>query len=73
MDIDAVPLGVDFVDHISEEIVGCSAVIVLIGWQRLTVTDKNGRARLSNEKHFVRTEGVGRSTDEGAGHSRARG
>ena len=56
MDIDAVPLGVDFVEHISEQIVGCSAVIVMIGRQWLTVTDRKGLARLFTESDFVRTE-----------------
>ena len=35
MDIDSVPLGIDFVEHVTEQIGKCSAVIVMIGkqWQ----------------------------------------
>src|SRR5262249_30215261 len=35
MDIDSIPLGVDFVDHVAEQITACSAVIVMIGRQWL--------------------------------------
>jgi len=31
MDIDSGPLGIDFVDHVAEQISRCSAVIVMIG------------------------------------------
>jgi len=56
MDIDSVPLGVDFVDHVTEQIAECCAVIVMIGRQWLTVKDKQGRARLHNDSDLVRTE-----------------
>ena len=56
MDIDSVPLGLDFVDHVAEQIGRCSAVIVMIGRQWLTVQDKRGRRRLESENDLVRTE-----------------
>ena len=51
MDIDSVPLGIDFVDHVTQQISLCSAVIVMIGKQWLTIKDKKRRRRLDNEPH----------------------
>jgi TIR domain len=56
MDIDSVPLGVDFVDHVAEQIARCSAVIVMIGKQWLTIKDKKRRRRLDNPDDLVRAE-----------------
>jgi hypothetical protein len=56
MDIDSVPLGIDFVEHVTEQIGRCSAVVVMIGRQWLTVTDKRGRRRLDLEEDLVRVE-----------------
>jgi len=46
MDIDSVPLGIDFVDHVTEQIGRCSAVIVMIGKQWRTIKDEKRRRRL---------------------------
>jgi len=56
MDIDSVPLGIDFVDHVTEQIAKCSAVIVMIGKQWLTIKDKKRRRRLDFEDDLVRAE-----------------
>ena len=56
MDIDSVPLGVDFVEHVADQIAKCSAVIVMIGRQWLTVTDKRDRRRLDLDNDLVRVE-----------------
>jgi hypothetical protein len=56
MDIDSVPLGIDFVAHIAEQIGRCSAVIVMIGKQWHTIKDKKRRRRLDNEDDLVRAE-----------------
>jgi hypothetical protein len=56
MDIDSVPLGIDFVDHVTEQIGQCNAVIVMIGKHWLTVKDKKRRRRLDNEDDLVRAE-----------------
>ena len=49
MDIDSVPLGIDFVEHVTEQIGKCSAVIVMIVKQWHTIKDKKRRRRLDNE------------------------
>jgi hypothetical protein len=56
MDIDSVPLGIDFVEHVTDQIAKCSAVIVMIGKQWLTIEDKHGRRRLENADDLVRAE-----------------
>ena len=56
MDIDSVPLGIDFVEHVREQISGCTAVIVMIGRRWLTMKDKKRRRRLDDEDDLVRTE-----------------
>ena len=56
MDIDNVPLGVDFVEHVSKQLAGCAAVIVMIGRQWLSVSDKHGRQRLQVADDLVRVE-----------------
>jgi hypothetical protein len=56
IDIDSVPLGIDFVDHVTDQISKCSAVIVMIGKQWLTIKDKKRRRRLDNEDDLVRAE-----------------
>ena len=57
MDIDSVPLGIDFVEHVSEQISRCAVVIVMIGKQWLKDDkDKRRRRRLDNEDDLVRAE-----------------
>jgi hypothetical protein len=56
MDIDSVPLGIDFVEHVTEQIARCSVVIVMIGKQWLTIKDKKRRRRLDYEDDLVRAE-----------------
>jgi hypothetical protein len=56
MDIDSVPLGVDFIEHVNERVSQCTAVIVVIGRQWLTVEDKRGRKRLHVDDDLVRAE-----------------
>jgi hypothetical protein len=55
MDIDSVPLGVDFVECVSDQICRCSAVIVVIGNRWLKLRDKR-RRRLDNSDDLVRAE-----------------
>jgi hypothetical protein len=56
MDIDSIPLGADFVDHVNEQIACCAATIVMIGPGWLTTVDKRGRRRLDNPEDTVRAE-----------------
>jgi hypothetical protein len=56
MDIDSVPLGIDFVEHVTGQIGKCSAVIVMIGKQWHTIKDKKRRRRLDSEDDLVRAE-----------------
>jgi hypothetical protein len=56
MDIDNVPLGIDFVEHVTEQIGKCSVVIVMIGKQWHTIKDKKRRRRLDNADDLVRAE-----------------
>jgi hypothetical protein len=56
MDIDSAPLGLDFVDHVREQISRCSAVIVMIGKKWLTIRDRQRRRRLENADDLVRAE-----------------
>jgi len=56
MDIDSVPLGIDFVDHVTTQISRCSVVIVMIGRQWLSIRDRQGRTRLEAEDDLVRVE-----------------
>jgi hypothetical protein len=56
MDIDSVPLGVNFVSFISEQLQHCSAVLVMIGRNWTTITDQHGQRRLENAADHVRVE-----------------
>ncbi len=56
MDIDNVPLGVNFVSFISAQLQHCSAVLVMIGRNWTTATDQRGRRRLDDPADHVRVE-----------------
>lgn len=56
MDVDTLEPGVDFVEAIERAVGSCEALIVVIGREWLTVTDKAGRRRLDDPGDFVRLE-----------------
>ncbi len=56
MDIDGVDLGEDFVDVINRTLAASGVVIAVIGKEWLTISDEEGRRRLSNPKDLVRIE-----------------
>jgi hypothetical protein len=56
MDIDTIPPGVDFVEHIEGAVGECAALIALIGKRWLTIEDDQGKRRISNPHDFVRIE-----------------
>ncbi|MBR1279006.1 SUMF1/EgtB/PvdO family nonheme iron enzyme [Bradyrhizobium sp. AUGA SZCCT0283] len=56
MDVDSVPLGVNFVKVLGEEIAKCDALLAIIGPGWLDARDENGNRRLDNLNDFVRIE-----------------
>ncbi|MGA7274016.1 MAG: toll/interleukin-1 receptor domain-containing protein [Candidatus Udaeobacter sp.] len=55
-DLDNIPLGVDFRQHISNAVGSCAVLLVVIGDQWLHLTDEQGRRRLEDPSDFVRIE-----------------
>jgi len=56
MDVDSVPLGVNFLAHIENQMRQCAVMLVLIGRNWLRVTDEEGRPRLADDDDHVRLE-----------------
>ena len=56
MDVDNLDPGTDFIEAIEEAVGSCEALIVVIGREWLTVTDRTGRRRLDDPADFVRLE-----------------
>jgi TIR domain len=56
MDADNVPLGVNFVRYISEQLRQCGVVLVMIGRNWSKVTDEAGHRRLDDPADHVRVE-----------------
>ena len=56
MDVDSVPLGVNFVKLLREEVASCDALLAIIGPNWIGARDQNGHLRLENPDDFVRIE-----------------
>lgn len=56
MDIDNIPLGVDFTRVVEESVGSCDVLIAVIGKDWATITDATGQRRLDNPEDFVRLE-----------------
>ncbi len=56
MDVDSIPLGVNFFKVLSERVGQCDVLLAVIGPNWLTVRDDEGVRRLDNPKDFVRIE-----------------
>jgi hypothetical protein len=56
MDVDAIPLGVNFVKALHEEVARCGVLLAVIGPGWLDARDDHGDRRLDNPKDFVRIE-----------------
>ena len=56
MDVEAIGLGVDFVEAIDKSLASCGALLVLIGKDWVNCTDAAGRRRLDDPQDFVRME-----------------
>jgi hypothetical protein len=53
MDVDHIPAGVDFVNHLNSQVSGCDIFLVIIGPNWLNAQDGHGRRRLDNSDDFV--------------------
>jgi hypothetical protein len=56
MDVDAIPLGADFVEVLSTEVAKCDVLLAIIGPSWLDACDEDGNRRLESEHDFVRIE-----------------
>src|SRR5215813_2477651 len=56
MDIDTIPLGVDFVGVIEDAVARCDVLLAVIGPRWLTSQDAQGSRRLDDPNDFVRLE-----------------
>jgi hypothetical protein len=55
MDVDSIPFGVDFRQHLTDAVGKCGALLVVIG-DRWTTISRNEQARLNDPADFVRIE-----------------
>jgi hypothetical protein len=55
-DLDSIPFGLDFREHIDRRLANCDVCIVVIGPRWLVVTDQNGQRRLDDPADHVRIE-----------------
>src|SRR5436190_11201690 len=56
MDLDSLPLGVDFVEHLERALSTATVALVLIGPAWLDAADEDGGRRLDDPRDFVRVE-----------------
>lgn len=56
IDIDGIPAGVDFVDHLNQQVEKCDTLLALIGPEWLSTRSANGQRRLDDPGDFVRIE-----------------
>jgi hypothetical protein len=56
MDVDNVPVGLDFTDYLNSQVAACDAMLSIIGPNWLNATDENGQRRLDNPNDFVALE-----------------
>src|SRR5215475_10550183 len=56
IDVDAIPLGTNFVKVLHEEVAKCSVLLAVIGLNWLDARDDDGNRRLDDENDFVRIE-----------------
>ena len=55
-DVEAIPPGVDFRQHLQAQLENCRVVLVVIGSDWVTATDEQGNPRLDQEQDWVRLE-----------------
>lgn len=56
IDVDTIPLGVDFIKYLESQVAKCDVLLAVIGRQWLKITDNTGKRRIDNEKDFVTIE-----------------
>ena len=56
MDVDNIPLGVNFAEVLDEEIAKCDVLLAVIGRKWLSTQDDEGKRRLDKPDDFVRVE-----------------
>ena len=56
MDVEAIPLGIDFIKALREEVSKCGVLLAVIGENWLNSPDKKGDRRLDNPDDLVRIE-----------------
>ena len=56
MDVDAIPLGANFVKVLSDEVARCDLLLAIMGPGWLEARDEEGNRRLENPQDFVRIE-----------------
>jgi hypothetical protein len=55
MDIDSIPFGLDFREHIQDSLDRCDILVAIVG-PRWATPDESGRLRLTDETDWVRIE-----------------
>jgi hypothetical protein len=56
MDVDNIPAGIDFADHLNRQLAQCDAMLSVIGPNWLDARDETGRRRLDSPQDFVAIE-----------------
>jgi hypothetical protein len=55
-DVDSIPLGVDFREHLDQMVARCRVLLVVIGDDWVSAVDETGRKRLEDPRDFVHIE-----------------
>jgi formylglycine-generating enzyme required for sulfatase activity len=55
-DVDSIPFGVDFREHLDQAVSQCQVCLAVIGRTWLEATDEEGRRRIDSSQDFVRLE-----------------
>ena len=56
MDVDHIPAGIDFVEHINSQVAACDIFLAIVGPNWLDSRDENGDRRLASANDFVAIE-----------------
>jgi hypothetical protein len=56
MDVDNVPVGLDFTKYLNSQVAACDAMLSIIGPNWLNATDETGQRRLEDPNDFVAIE-----------------